>query len=114
MDILAMLVAGTSPEEISRTFECNLAAAQMQKEIEDKQREKEDGLIALSENLYQFLCTYYIKDSKNINMDEVKRMFSPRELDGFFDFVLENCKFEEATFSASDVKINEDLLKNLL
>jgi len=29
MDILAMLVAGTSPEEISRTFECNLAAAQM-------------------------------------------------------------------------------------
>lgn len=27
MDILAMLVAGTSPEEISRTFERNLAAA---------------------------------------------------------------------------------------
>lgn len=114
MDILAMLVAGTSPEEISRTFERNLAAAQIQKEIKDRQREKEDGLISLSENLYQFLCTYYTQDSKNINMDEVKHMFSPRELDGFFEFVLENCKFEEATFSASDVKINEDLLKKLL
>lgn len=114
MDILAMLVAGTSPEEISRTFECNLAAAQMQKEIEDKQREKEDGLIAFSVNLYQFLCTYYIKEFKDINIDKVRHMFSPRELDGFFEFVLESCKFEEATFSASDVKINEDLLKNLL
>jgi hypothetical protein len=114
MDILAMLRLGASPEEISRTFELNLEAAQKQRENESKQREKENGLIALSENLYKFLCTYYIEDSKNINMNEVKHMFSPRELDGFFDFVLENCKFEEATFSASNVKINEDLLKNLL
>lgn len=114
MDILAMLVAGTSPEEISRTFECNLAAAQIQKEIKDRQREKKDKLIALSENLYQFLYTYYIENSKDIDMNKVKHMFSPRELEGFFEFVLENCKFEEAIFSASDVKINEDLLKNLL
>lgn len=114
MDILAMLRLGASPEEISRTFELNLEAAQKQRESENKQREKENGLIQFSTDLYQFVCTHYIKDPQKVNMNEVKRMFNPRELDGFLDFVVENCKLEEAILSSSHAKINEDLLKNLM
>lgn len=85
MDIVKMLASGASPDEIAETFFDNLAAATIQ-----KQKEKEERLCALSTEIYEFLRMYYPIEFKNAN-EELRRMISPVELNGFFLFLLEQC-----------------------
>jgi hypothetical protein len=85
MDIVKMLASGASPDEIAETFFDNLAAATIQ-----KQKEKEERLCVLSTEIYEFLRMYYPTEFKKAS-EELRRMISPVELNGFFLFLLEQC-----------------------
>ena len=95
MDIVKMLASGASPDEIAETFFDNLAAATIQ-----KQKEKEEKLCALSTEIYEFLRMYYPIEFKNAN-EELRRMISPVELNGFFLFLLEQCVEETPDLAAT-------------
>ena len=85
MDIVKMLASGASPDDIMQTFFDNLAAATTQ-----KQKEKEERLCALSTEIYEFLRMYYPTEFKKAS-EELRRMISPVELNGFFLFLLDHC-----------------------
>ena len=95
MDIVKMLASGASPDDIMQTFFDNLATATIQ-----KQKEKEERLCALSTEIYEFLRMYYPIEFKNAN-EELRRMISPVELDGFFHFLLDHCVEETPDLAAT-------------